>query len=107
VGRERLARRARLTPAALLLLASACANQTPVIPMLHVEPSAASRIFYLERRAQAMFGKPEEPEAQEAPGASEGGAEEPERAAGAACAPRTWGGADSVSESQGTSCDSH
>lgn len=41
---------------AMMVSSAGCANQTPVIPMLHVEPNAGARIFYFEKRAAAMFG---------------------------------------------------
>lgn len=35
----------------------ACANQTDVIPMLHVEPNAGPRILYFEKRARALYAE--------------------------------------------------
>lgn len=47
----------RLVPVALAgLLLAGCANQTPVIPMLRVEPMAAARFLYFEKRAAALLG---------------------------------------------------
>lgn len=67
--------------------------------MLHVEPNAGARIFYLQRRAEAMFGKDagSNDEAESA--------EDSEAPATALCAPRTWGSPDPP-DTQGSSCDS-
>jgi len=93
---------------ALVAIATAgCANQKDVIPMLHVEPTAAARMAYFEKRNAALIAEsPDAPEAPEAPDdssvAASDGAE--------ACIPpaiRTWGAPSSGSADapQGKSCD--
>ena len=43
-------------PALVATVLGGCANQTPVIPMLRVEPMAAARFLYFEKRAAALLG---------------------------------------------------
>ncbi len=84
--------------------------------MLTVQPNAGARIFYFERRAQAMFGKREGegaeevgagPSASDGDGDGNGDGDGDGNAKGAhavqqtPCAPRTWG----VEPAERTSCD--
>jgi hypothetical protein len=75
-----------------------CANQTPVIPQLHVEPNAAARIMYFDKRANALIAERMPPKT-EVP--SDG-----DCIASEAPAPRTWGGPDAVDESGAADAES-
>jgi len=97
-----------LVPALVLPFLIACANQKDTTPLLRVEPNAAARFFYFEKRAAAMIREQRgpEPEAEQA-AEEECLLEEPP-------ALRTWGAPDPPSirqdgaddaEAQGTSCD--
>ena len=89
-----------LGPLALL----GCANQKDVTPLLRVEPNAAARFSYFEKRAAAMIREQRGPAAETAEEAE--AAEEEECATNPAAAPRTWGVPEPQDEEgQGTSCD--
>ena len=81
------------------MLLAGCANQTPVIPQLHVEPNAAARIMYFDKRANALIAERLPPKPEAPPDGDCVPSEAP--------APRTWGGPDAVDhESSAADADS-
>lgn len=73
----------------------ACANQTAVIPQLHVEPNAAARIMYFDKRAHALIAE-RQPQAAAVP--DDCPADDPP-------APRTWGAPEETKEAQAGDAD--
>lgn len=52
---ERTSLRIALVALTTLVASAGCANQTPVTPLLRVDPNAASRFMYFEKRAASML----------------------------------------------------